>query len=95
MTSDRGSIEREKAARMQEAAAYADALPPTSIRSQLEVWHADRGNKSIAGAIIPLPRKSEDGPKGGPKALWAALREMSWMSWALFFSGWFAWTCDG
>lgn len=64
-----------------------------SIRSQLEVWHANRGNKSILRAIIPpwCPNKEAKTSKN----LFALLREITWRHWLIFFSGWFCWTCDG
>ncbi|KLT42908.1 carboxylic acid transporter [Cutaneotrichosporon oleaginosum] len=64
-----------------------------SIRAQLEGWHANRGSKSIARAIIPpwCPEKSEPTELNPLKFL----KELTWLNWALFLCGWWAWTCDG
>jgi SHS family lactate transporter-like MFS transporter len=62
-----------------------------SIRAQLETWHADRGDKSIAKAMIPRPKTSKDASKNPIKFL----GEISGINWLLFLSGWFCWTCDG
>jgi len=63
----------------------------TSVRAQLETWHADRGDHSIAWAAIPRPKKDENATKNPFKFL----REISFQNWMLFLSGWFCWTCDG
>ncbi|BEI91458.1 uncharacterized protein CcaverHIS019_0402780 [Cutaneotrichosporon cavernicola] len=64
-----------------------------SIRAQLEGWHANRGSKSIARAMIPpwCPEKDQ------PTELnpFKFLRQLTWLNWAMFFCGWWAWTCDG
>ncbi|TXT13154.1 hypothetical protein VHUM_01555 [Vanrija humicola] len=69
--------------------------PPTSFKGQLEGWHADRGNKSFLQAAIPSWRKkgnSDDEVVYNPIKLVGLL---GWRDWLYFFSGWWAWTCDG
>ncbi|WOO85110.1 Carboxylic acid transporter [Vanrija pseudolonga] len=69
--------------------------PPTSFRGQLEGWHADRGDKTFFQAAIPSWRKtntSDDEVIYNPIKL---LGLLGWMDWLYFFSGWWAWTCDG
>lgn len=70
-----------------------DDIHGTSIRSQLEGWHAHRGNKSVARAIIPpwCPPKEEP-PVLNPFKL---VKDLTWLNWAMFLCGWFCWTCDG
>ncbi|KAL7419353.1 hypothetical protein Q5752_006191 [Cryptotrichosporon argae] len=68
-----------------------------SVRTQLAHWHADRGDKSFVRAMVPSFRKraydvDADRETKNPFKL---LRMVSWSGWAFFFSGWFAWTCDG
>lgn len=67
----------------------------TSIRAQLDDWHADRGNKTFAQSIIPSWKhhtNPEDVVIYNPITL---IRMLSMKDWAYFFCGWFAWTCDG
>lgn len=68
--------------------------PPTSISAQLGAWHANRGSKSFARAMIPSwkTQESEDEVIYNPVKLLGMLKPMDW---AYFFTGWFAWTCDG
>jgi hypothetical protein len=65
--------------------------PGTSVRAQLDTWHANRGSRSIVSAMVPRPHTSADASKNPLKFL----GEISLMNWALFFSGWLCWTCDG
>ncbi|KAI0313593.1 carboxylic acid transporter [Amylostereum chailletii] len=39
--------------------------------------------------LIPRREKKEEG-----RPLLTVIRELTWIQWALFFSGWLAWTCD-
>lgn len=67
----------------------------SSIKEQLAVWHANRGDRSFASAMIPRwhkPAEEEFPTTKNPFKLFAMIGPMGW---ALFFSGWFAWTCDG
>ncbi|CAD6584508.1 MAG: hypothetical protein TREMPRED_003853 [Tremellales sp. Tagirdzhanova-0007] len=69
-------------------------IPTASIGSQLATWHANRGDKSIARAVIPSWQTESHGEKTtkNPFKLFAMVSPFGW---AMFFSGWFAWTCDG
>jgi SHS family lactate transporter-like MFS transporter len=55
-----------------------------SIKSQLATWHADRGNKSIARAMIPTMH-AETGEKT-TKNPFKLLAMVSPFAWAMFFS---------
>ncbi|THH18359.1 hypothetical protein EW146_g2604 [Bondarzewia mesenterica] len=39
--------------------------------------------------LVPRPEVRHEG-----RPLWEALKSVTWMQWALFWSGWLAWTCD-
>lgn len=70
-----------------------DRIHGYSIRSQLEGWHANRGNKSVARAMVPpwCP------PKDEPTILnpFKLVKNMTALQWLMFLCGWFCWTCDG
>ncbi|KAI9636346.1 carboxylic acid transport protein [Dioszegia hungarica] len=66
-----------------------------SVKDQLATWHVGRGNKSFARAMIPTwysPPSTEERTTKNPFKLLGMIDRMGWL---LFFSGWFAWTCDG
>lgn len=66
-----------------------------TIKQQLDTWHVNRGNKSFIRAMIPTwytPPPQDNPTTKNPFKLFAMIGPMGW---ALFFSGWFAWTCDG
>jgi len=64
-----------------------------TISEQLSVWHANRGNKTFAQALIPTWRTANRAE--GTKNPFKLLAMVSPFGWLMFFSGWFAWTCDG
>lgn len=70
-----------------------DSIHGYSIKAQLEGWHANRGNKSVARSIIPpwCP------PKDEPTILnpFKLVKDLTLMNWLMFLCGWFAWICDG
>lgn len=71
---------------------HRDYVDPTSIKAQLDDWHADRGGKSFAAAMIPTwshHNNTEDKVIHNPFKLLALVKGMDWL---YFFSGWFAWT---
>jgi len=77
-------------------AAYEDYehVPSASIKSQLETWHSNRGNKSFLRAMVPTWQTPavEDKVTKNPFKL---LGMVSGFGWLMFFSGWLAWTMDG
>ncbi|ORY30339.1 major facilitator superfamily domain-containing protein [Naematelia encephala] len=70
-------------------------VPKASIKAQLSVWHAGRGTKSFARAIIPSWKGTNHGGEKTTKNPFKLLAMVSFKAWLMFFSGWFAWTCDG
>jgi len=66
-----------------------------SVKSQLAAWHANRGDKSFARAMIPTWNTAVTGEEGVTKNPFKLLRMVSGYGWLMFFSGWWAWTCDG
>ena len=68
----------------------------SSARTQLETWHAGRGSKSFLRACIPTwSHNAVYGPEEETKNPLKLLAMVGPMGWLYFFSGWFAWTCDG
>lgn len=70
-------------------------VPSGSIKSQLSAWHANRGNSSIGRAIVPTWRTHAVATETTTKNPFKLFAMVSPFGWAMFFSGWFAWTCDG
>jgi SHS family lactate transporter-like MFS transporter len=69
--------------------------PSASFKSQIATWHANRGNKSFLSAMIPRAHVPVDGEEIVTKNPIKLLRMVDLTGWLFFFSGWFAWTCDG
>ena len=66
-----------------------------SASSQLATWHANRGDKSFLQAMIPSWHAPAYGAAPVTKNPFKLLAMVDRMGWLYFFSGWFAWTCDG
>ena len=66
----------------------------STLRAQLAVWHANRCNKSILSAMTPWYKSCATEASTNINPL-TPLGTISWSSWCLVFSGWFAWMCDG
>ncbi|GFZ47800.1 hypothetical protein JCM24511_05547 [Saitozyma sp. JCM 24511] len=69
--------------------------PTASVKDQLAGWHAGRGNKSFARAMIPSWKTPPTQAEPETKNPFKLVAMVSPMGWLMFFSGWFAWTCDG
>lgn len=64
-----------------------------SIGQQLQTWRAGRERQGFLRSCIPTFRAERDeNATANPFKLFAMVSARSWL---LFFSGWFAWTCDG
>ena len=66
-----------------------------SVSAQLATWHAGRGNRSFLSAMIPRWRKLTVEEQKITKNPVKLLMMVNLRGWLMFFSGWFAWTCDG
>ncbi|KAK4687269.1 MFS transporter, SHS family, lactate transporter, partial [Tremellales sp. Uapishka_1] len=68
-----------------------------AIGPQLATWHANRlPGTSIARSVIPTWTGSKVGSEDKvTKNPFKLLGMVSGFGWMMFFSGWFAWTCDG
>ncbi|RXK36287.1 MFS transporter, SHS family, lactate transporter [Tremella mesenterica] len=66
-----------------------------SISSQLATWHADRGDKTFIQAMIPRIHHPANGIKVTKNPFKLLAMVSLYPGWLMFFSGWFAWTCDG
>lgn len=90
MTTEKHALEEQHA---QEVNYVLDggAAPGASVKEQLSTWHANRGDRSVVASILPRPHKDDTATKNPFKLL----REINFMGWMLFLSGWFCWTCDG
>lgn len=64
-----------------------DHVDRSSIKEQLAVWHANRGNRSFASAMIPRWHKAPEGEFPTTKNPFKLLSMVGPMGWALFFSG--------
>lgn len=60
---------------------------PDSIRGQLAGWHAGRGEKSFARAMIPTWKATggEDAAPYNPLKLFGDMKVVDWL---YFFTGW-------
>lgn len=59
---------------------------PTSIKAQLAAWHATRGNKSFARAMIPTWKTAEVDEERTTRNPFKLLGMVSPFAWAMFFS---------
>ncbi|BEJ12863.1 hypothetical protein CspHIS471_0300370 [Cutaneotrichosporon sp. HIS471] len=64
-----------------------------NLKTQIETWHSNRGDRSVAASIIPVPgrNRTQDTPTNPFKVL----SRMTPLAYACFFAGWLAWFCDG
>ncbi len=73
--------------------AHADSLSnvnKASIKQQLAAWHANRGDKSFARAMIPTWHAPPEGEMATTKNPFKLMMMVSPMGWLLFISAWFA-----
>ena len=66
-----------------------------SVSSQLAAWHANRGDRSFVSAMIPRWHSESDGERVTRNPFKLIRMVSLYPGWVMFFSGWFAWTCDG
>lgn len=59
----------------------------SSVKEQLAVWHANRGDRSFASAMIPRWHKAAEEDIPTTKNPFKLLAMVGPMGWALFFSG--------
>lgn len=64
-----------------------------NLAQQLRTWHANRGDRSILMAVPPLPTRTR--AHDLPSNPFMVLRNMSWLCYASFFTGFLCWFCDG
>lgn len=61
-------------------------IPSSSIKSQLATWHANRGDKSIASAIVPTWHTHSSSDEKVTKNPFKLFAMVSPFGWAMFFS---------
>ncbi len=64
-----------------------------NVRLQVDTWHSNRGDRSVAASILPIPgrNRTHDTPTN-PLTVFA---RMTPLAYAAFFAGWLCWFCDG